>query len=75
MIIYIVPKVIEIYKGQYEFAYRRKNYKIFKFVFPKSKIEILTHHKKLNNKNTLFSFIWRKYNFKIFKKKKKIEKN
>ena len=53
MIIYIVPKIVEIYKGQYEFTIDQKIIKFFKFVFPKSKIEILTHYKKLKNKNAL----------------------
>lgn len=70
MIIYIVPKVIEIYKGQYEFAIDEKIIKFFKFVFPKSKIEILTHHKKLNNKNTLLVLSGGNTILKFSKKKK-----
>ena len=52
MKIYVIPKIIETYKGQFEFSLEKKLIEFIKFIKPKSKIEILYSKKKIS-KNSM----------------------
>ena len=47
MQIYIVPKVIETYKNQFEFSIDKRLIKFINFIKPKKNVEILISKKKL----------------------------
>ena len=52
MKIYIIPKIIETHKGQFEFSFEKKLIEFVKFIKPYKKIEILYSIKKIT-KNSM----------------------
>ena len=53
MQIYIVPKVIETYKNQFEFSIDKRLIKFINFIKPKKNVEILISKKKIKKKSLI----------------------